>query len=157
MSGWRVSRFTALVLYLLASTGSAWCQELHRIGPQTLADWMNRPNPPLLLDIRGRAAYLDGTVSGALDAGSDPAGFLPDSRGGDAVLIPAMNQDLKPWYARLADYGYRVNVLNGGIVDWHAGGLPVERPETSFVRPGTVPFVIPRGICELNEPVEVFD
>lgn len=157
MSGWRVSRFTALGLCLLASTGSAWCQELHRIGPQTLADWMNRPNPPLLLDIRGRAVFLDGTVFGALNAGINPAGFLPDSRGGDAVLIPATNQDLKPWYARLADYGYRVHVLNGGIADWRAVGLPVERPETSFVRPGTVPFVIPRGICELNEPAEVFD
>lgn len=147
----------SLVLYLLASTGTAWCQELHYVAPQALADWMNRPNPPLLLDIRGRAAYLDGTVSGALDTGIDPAGFLPDGRGGDAVLISAPTQDFEPWYARLADYGYRVHVLNGGIADWRAGGLPVERPETSFVRPGTVPFVIPRGICELNKPAEVFD
>lgn len=157
MSRWCAPRFTVLVLYLITSTGSAWCQELHRVSPQALVDWMNRVDIPLLLDIRGRAAYLEGTLSGALDVGTDPAGFLPDSRGGDAVLISTSNQDLEPWQARLVDYGYRVHVLDGEIADWRAGGLPVVSPEESFVRPGTVPFVIPRGICELNEPAEVFD
>lgn len=146
-----------MLMLLSLQTAVVRAGEIRSIEPVTLVAWLEQKDPPLILDIRGRSAYLEGTLSGALDAGTDPAGFLPDGRGGDVVLLPASNQDLEPWQARLADYGYQVYVLGGEVADWHAAGLLVESPEASFVRPGTVPFVIPRGICELNEPAEVFD
>ena len=127
------------------------------IDPESLSKWLDEHDPPLLLDVRDRAAYRDGTLPGALDAGTDPAGFLPDSRGGDVVLVLSDDAQLAPWRLRLTDFGYRVHVLAGGMSAWRAAGFPVQRPETEFVRPGTVPFVVPRGICEINEPAEVFD
>ena len=150
-------RLGCLLLLLWLGAGPVWSQELHWLSPQALAERLDRREPPLLLDIRGRAAYLDGSLAGAIDAGRDPAGFLPDGRGGEVVLLPGGEQDLGAWYRRLADYGHRVYLLSGGIEEWRAAGLPVERPEVSFTRPGTVPFVIPRGLCELNEPAEVFE
>ena len=127
------------------------------IDPQTLAAWLNENAPPLLVDVRGHDAYRQGTIVGALNAGTDPAGFLPDSRGGVVVLIANPDQDLKGWHERFADYGYRVYRLRGGPAEWRAAGLPLHVPKENFVKPGTVPFVIPRGLCELNEPAEVFD
>jgi len=145
------------VLLLSMGLDAAWGGELLSIGPEALAKWLDEPEPPIVLDVRGRAAYLQGTVAGALDAGTDPAGFLPDSRGGDAVLILAEGARLESWRARLTHHGYRVHVLAGGMPAWSVAGFSVERPEQGFVRPGTVPFVIPRGICELNEPAQVFE
>jgi len=127
------------------------------IAPDQLSTWLDGADPPLLLDVRGRVAYRAGSLPGALDAGADPAGFLPDGRGGDVVLLMEEGAPTEPWHARLANFGYRVHVLAGGLEAWRAAGLPTSIAEASFVRPGTVPFVIPRGICEMNEPAEVFD
>jgi len=110
-----------------------------------------------MLDVRGRTIYREGSIPGALNAGTDPAGFLPDGRGGDVVLILAPGTLVEPWRARLADYRYRVYLLAGGMSAWRAAGLPEEKPEMSYTKPGSVPFVIPRGLCELNEPSQSFD
>lgn len=152
-----LSRFCHLAPLLFLPAAFVWAEDIETIEPLALAVWLDQKNPPLLLDVRGRSAYLEGTLSGALDAGSNPEGFLPDSRGGEVVLISTPNQALQAWHARLINYGHRVQMLSGGIDNWHAAGLPVERPEKSFTKPGTVPFVIPRGLCELNEPAEIFD
>jgi rhodanese-related sulfurtransferase len=146
-----------VALFLSVALDAAWSGAPASVAPEALDEWLDDPEPPLVLDVRGTAAYLQGTIVGAVDAGTDPLGFLPDSRGGDAVLIPAENALVDAWGARLTDYGYRVHVLAGGMRAWIAAGLPVERPDVGFVRPGTVPFVIPRGICELNEPAQVFE
>ena len=86
------------------------------------------------------------------DVGPNPEGFLPDSRGGEAVLILEPGIDAAPWGARLSGFGYQVQVLDGGM----AAGLPVASPESSFVRPGSVPFIVPRGQCEMGTPSESF-
>ena len=132
-------------------------QEPNVITAAALAQWLDRGDGPLVLDVRGRAAYLDGTISGAVDAGQDPEGFLPETGGGDVVLVLPDEVAVESWRARLADFGYRVLILDGGIETWRAQGLPEEKPEVSYTRPGTVPFVIPRGLCELNEPSHRFD
>jgi rhodanese-related sulfurtransferase len=136
--------------------GSAWAWEAV-IGAITLHARLGGPQPPLILDVRGREAYLGGTIAGALDAGTDPVGFLPDSRGGEAVLIVPEGAASEGWRARLRRFGYRVLVLEGGIEGWRTAGFSVAMPEAGFVRPGTVPFVIPRGLCEMNEPAQVFE
>ena len=145
------------LLSLIRVTAASETAGLGSIDALALFRWLDTPDPPLLLDVRGRKAYLSGSVPGALDAGKDPAGFLPDSRGGDVVLILAEGVEPEPWRERLADFGYRVHILAGGMGAWRAAGFTVEKPAEGFVQPGTVPFLIPRGICELNEPAEVYD
>lgn len=152
-----LSRFFQLFLLFCLSATIVWAEDIEFIEPLALDAWLDQKDSPLILDVRGRSAYLDGSLPGALDAGTDPMGFLPDSRGGDVVIISAPGQPLQAWYTRLVDYGHRVQVLRGGIDNWRAAELPVERAENSYTKPGTVPFVIPRGLCELNEPAEIFD
>jgi len=131
--------------------------ETNTIEPMALARLLDSRMPPLLLDVRGRKAYLQGSVPAALNAGSDPAGFLPDGRGGDVVLISEADVPLEAWLTRLSDFNFRVKILKGGFTAWQAAGLPVEQHAASYTRPGTVPFVIPRGICEPAEPAQVYE
>jgi len=147
---------TLLVLLLLPllARGAA-----EGIEPHALFRWLEGAEPPLVIDARGRAAYLTATIPGALDAGRDPAGYLPDGRGGPVVLILAENSEperIAAWVRRLERASHRVYLLTGDMSAWIGAGLPVENPEASFVRPGTVPFIIPRGICEMNEPAEEY-
>ena len=135
---------------------AAWGQTLPTLSPQVLAGQLAGPTPPRVLDTRGRAAYLEGSLAAAQDVGSNPEGFLPDSRGGEAVLILEPGIDPAPWLARLSGFGYQIHVLDGGMAAWRAAGLPVESPESSFVRPGSVPFIVPRGQCEMGTASESF-
>jgi rhodanese-related sulfurtransferase len=147
-------------LLLLLSAGALQAVQGERIGVPELARRLQASvDPPLVLDVRGRAAYLAGTIPGALDAGTEPAGFLPDGRGGAVVLVMSYPPDperLAGWVRRLANAGHVVRLLEGGLPAWRRAGLAVETAHESFVRPGTVPFVIPRGLCEQNEPAQVF-
>jgi rhodanese-related sulfurtransferase len=152
-----VLAFASLALLALALAAPTGGQPTSTLDPKALSAWLVQDAPPLLLDTRGRAAYLAGTILGALDAGTDPAGYLPDSRGGNVVLILESGADPASWTARLAAFGYQAQILAGGLPAWRAAGLPVVNPEASFARPGSHPFVIPRGLCEMNTPADRFD
>ncbi|WP_162008600.1 rhodanese-like domain-containing protein [Thermochromatium tepidum] len=146
----------ALVYVIVGTAGTDRGRPLPTLSPETLSNRLTQDRPPLVLDTRGRTAYLTGTIPGALDAGTDPAGYLPDSRGGEVVLIIEPGTDPAPWMNRLLGFGYRVEVLAGGLSAWRAAGLPVVDPQSSFARPGSRPFVIPRGLCEMNTPADRF-
>ena len=114
----------------------------------------------IVLDLRGRRAYLTGTVPGAIDPGNSPEEFRLDARGGIVVLVTekgAMDKNAEKWVKALCRSNIDVRVLKGGVAGWLAAGLKLEKPEDRFIRPGTVPFVIPRGLCEMNEPAQVFE
>ena len=152
----------ALLVGLLFGGLATLQAQINIIEPMALARLLDSRSPPLLLDVRGREAYLQGSLPGALDAGIDPAGFLPDGRGGEVVLISKAgitvdSISLADWLTRLADFNFRVIILKGGFAAWRAAGLPVERHASSFTRPGTVPFVIPRGLCEPGEPAQIYE
>ena len=145
---------------LSAGAPSAGAPDWIVIGPAVFNDRLNSTNPPLALDIRGRETYLAGTIRGALHAGTNPQGFLPASGNGLVVLIAAEGAEdeyIESWIRRIRDAGHTVAVLEGGFSGWRDRGYPVVQPDVSFKKPGTVPFLIPRGICEGGEPAQVFD
>ncbi len=151
--------FIGVVVLGLISTALLAGQAWERIEADELNRRLHSVTPPLVLDIRGRDAYLAGSLPQALNAGTDPAGFLPDGRGGDLVLItpqPLDEAQLQPWVKRLVNAHHRVWVLRGGIDAWRAAGLPLVETEQVYTRPGTVPFVIPRGLCEGAEPAQEY-
>lgn len=130
------------------------------VSAKELQVWMQEADPPLILDVRGRADYNAGTIVGALNGGFDPKGYLADGRGGRLVLLMRGDYDadvLDAWVRRLIDAGHAVWVLQGGLAAWIKSGGAIETPEHSYTRPGSVPFLIPRGLCELGEPAQVFE
>ncbi len=114
---------------------------------------------PLVLDVRGDEAVRDGTIPDALNVGTNPEGFLPPATNQLIVLLVSQPVDpalVRAWAGRLQAAGHPVSVLEGGLPAWRAAGLTVAPREQSYVRPGTVPFVVPRGLCEMNEPAQEF-
>ncbi|MBF0267726.1 MAG: hypothetical protein HQL44_03950 [Alphaproteobacteria bacterium] len=128
------------------------------MSPDALADALVSSTPPLVLDARGRDHYAEATIPGAINAGRDPKGFLPSTGSGPMVLILKKGTSSflkKSWIDRMTPYGYKVSILNGGFEAWQAAGLPVETPASGHVKPGSIPFIIPRGLCEANTPAQV--
>jgi len=148
-----------LVIFLSLGSGdvsASWST----VSTKELQVWMQKADPPLVLDVRGRADYNAGTIVGALNGGVDPKGYLADGRGGRLVLLMRGDYDadvLDAWVRRLIDAGHTVWVLQGGLAAWIKSGGAIETPEHSYTRPGSVPFLIPRGLCEIGEPAQVFE
>lgn len=151
----RLARQVAVVLVVFPILlVFAYADEIGVIPAVDLARRMSEPVPPLILDLRDADAYSAGTIPGALRGGFDPEGFLPDGRGGIAVLIePGDASRQAAWARRLRGAGYTVLVVAGGFSAWRAAGLPAETPG-GFAVPGRTPFIIPRGLCEQNEPAQ---
>lgn len=148
------------LLILLTALATAGSREANDIVAQRLMIWLDSPDPPQVLDVRGRQAYRTGTLPGAFDAGIDPLGYLPDHTGDPVVLLVPEGLDperLAAWKNRLADAGHPVWLLTGGMAAWISAGGSVEQPDTSYAQPGRVPFLIPKGLCEGGEPAQIFE
>jgi rhodanese-related sulfurtransferase len=154
-------RVLILIGVLLALLGSGDVSaRWPTVSAQQLRAWLDAIDPPLILDVRGRADYRAGTLAGALDGGVDPRGYLADGNGGRLVLVLSEDADervIDAWFARLANAGHQVWILEGGLAGWIEAGGTTEVPEFSYTRPGSVPFLIPKGLCEAGEPSQVFD
>ncbi len=114
---------------------------------------------PLVLDVRGLESHREGTIPGAVHVGTNPVGFLPPVSEMPVVLVlpePYDPAHLQAWARRLEGAGLLVRWLEGGMPAWRAAGLSVASPEHAYRKPGTVPFVVPRGLCEMGEPAQVF-
>lgn len=155
-----LERFVLLLVALLYFAGPLSALDgWNNVDAEQLMKWLKQIQPPLLLDIRGSQTYREGSIPEALNTGMDPAGFLPDGRGGPVVLIPPQpidRQYLAAWIERLTDHRHVVYVLVRGLSAWRNAGGEVVNPEEIYVKPGTVPFVIPKGLCEGNDPAQEY-
>jgi thiosulfate/3-mercaptopyruvate sulfurtransferase len=145
---------------LLAVPAAAWSQRPPLIGAQELRRWLDAAEPPAVIDVRGRQVYRSGTLPRAIDAGSDPLGYLPERNDMPLVLLAPVTLGpllIEAWTARLTEAGHRVWLLAGGMAAWVDAGGRVEIPDSVYPRPGQLPFRIPKGLCEGGEPVQVFE
>lgn len=129
------------------------------LSAEAVAAALASPIPPLILDVRGRAEAAVAKVAGAINAGTEPDGFRPDGTGDRVILVtswPPAPVMIDGWRQRLESFGYSVSVLDGGFAAWRAAKLPVDEGGGRLIRPGSVPFTIPRGLCESNTPAQVF-
>lgn len=148
-----------LACYLLPAPGDVSAR-WPVVSAGELQVWLDETDPPLILDVRGRADYHIKTIAGAMNAGIDPKGYLPDGRDGRLVLLMQGgidNEVIAAWFTRLVNAGHKVWILQGGLAGWIEAGGATETPEFSYTRPGSVPFLIPRGLCEGGEPAHVFE
>jgi len=152
-----------VVLFLLfgpVGTVASADQDLPRLSAEAVAAALASSAPPLVLDVRGRGVAAEGTIAGAVNAGTDPSGFLPDGQDRQAFLLtpwPPAPELLTTWRQRLEAFGYAVSVVDGGFAAWRQAGLPVDIGRGRLIKPGSVPFTVPRGLCEANTPAQVFE
>lgn len=144
---------------ILAAPASSLCEPTG-ISPAQLAGLLGENGKvPLVLDVRGREAHREGTVPGAVHVGTNPAGFLPPASDMPVVLVLSEPYDpayLQAWARRLEDAGLSVRWLEGGLPAWRAAGFSLAKPEHAYRKPGTVPFIVPRGLCEMEAPAQEF-
>ncbi|MDR0702262.1 MAG: rhodanese homology domain-containing protein [Azoarcus sp.] len=106
--------------------------EARRIGPQTLREWLNSPDAPVVIDLTAHANYHRGHIPGAWYA------LRAQYREALARLPKARRYVLTCLSGLLADYSHAelaalvegdVYVLDGGTNAWKAAGLPLETQE----------------------------
>lgn len=163
-----VVSFLVLVLLLGRADGvlaSAGCGE-QEMSPAQLNDILSEGDGAdyLVLDVRSGEDFLVGTIPGAINIGqlqeiiADDAHQDVDNKPVLVVTVDGMPDDsLRKWIAKLCDEDVKVSVLQGGIRGWRAQGLVLENPMERLTVPGTVPFVIPRGLCEMNAPAQEYN
>lgn len=163
MNGTPPRHIYLMVLFLLfgpSGTAASADQVLPRLSAEAVAAALASSTPPLVLDVRGRGVAAQGTIAGAVNAGTDPSGFRPDGQDSQTVLLtewPPAPDLLTAWRQRLESFGYAVSVIDGGYAAWRQAGLPVDIDRGRLIKPGSVPFTIPRGLCEANTPAQVFE
>ncbi len=113
----------------------------------------------LLLDVRSQERFFSGTIPGAINIGKLQE-ILADNTHQDVEnrSVVIVSEDGSPdntvveWIMQLCERDVDVWILKGGVQDWNAQGLLLENPMERLTTPGTVPFVVPRGLCEMNTP-----
>jgi len=149
----------SIIVITLFQVSQSFSAQWPGITAESLLTWMDTTNPPLVLDVRGRSAYRAGTLLGAFNAGIDPLGYLPDDTKDAVVMIIPVDAGpvfVDAWFKRLTNAGHEVWVLEKGLAAWVKAGGKIEKSEVSYIRPGSVPFVIPKGMCEGGEPSVIF-
>lgn len=147
-----------LILYVVSSLLYA-TDDWPEIDAQTLKSWLRDGVELEIIDVRSKYEFQSGTLPGAVNAGADPMGYLPAAHTDPVILIKPASMHptvVMQWVSRLQNVGNQVRVLSGGIDAWVASGEKLEEPDSYYPRPGTVPFLIPKGLCETGEPARVY-
>jgi len=137
-------RRTFFVLLLLMPV-SVWAQS--GMTPQQAGVWFANTKHMHIVDIRETDAYMAGTLKGAIHVTLEQLRSMqPESEAHVLLIADRVDERLLPkGYAEL-------RLLAGTPAQWHRAGLHVVR--IKVIRPA---FVIPRGLCETNEPADKHD
>ncbi len=155
----KILRWSLVALCLVAGVNYAQSNWQY-VSADTLRNWIRDGKDLEIIDVRGKSEFQSGTIDGAINAGVDPKGYLSDNHSDPIILIapyPFDSSVIQQWITRLQKHADQVSVLTGGIDAWIAQGGTLVEPESYYTRPGTVPFLIPKGLCEDGEPAQVFE
>jgi len=117
----------------------------------------------LLLDARSRQNFFAGTIPTAISTAKlqdmiDAA--HQDSNDATVIVVTRdglADGPLREWIEQLCEKDVKILILQGGIRGWQAQGFALEKPKDRLIAPGEVTFVIPRGLCEMNAPVQQYN
>ncbi len=114
------------------------------LTPRQAKSWLNETKHVHIVDIRPAERYMTGTLKGALHLSFAAFRAMQAEPEAHVLLIADQvdERQLPTGYAEL-------RILQGTPELWHGAGLPVVRVKVS--KPA---FVIPRGLCEMNEPAD---
>ncbi|MFC4726778.1 rhodanese-like domain-containing protein [Coralloluteibacterium thermophilus] len=101
------------------------------LPPHALAAEIERPTPPLVVDVRSEEEYAAGHVPGAVSLPHDRVGELADrlEAGRELVLYCRSGRRSRIAGPELEARGFRVRYLEGDYPAWEAAGLSVARPD----------------------------
>lgn len=122
------------------AAGEAFAQA---VDPQQARALMQQGDHLHTVDLRPRRDFLQGTLPGAVHLDWEQLVRLVPEPEAELLLIGV------PAAADMAELRHyrRVYVLQGGIAAWREAGFALVKPRET--KPA---FVIPRGLCEMNEP-----
>lgn len=91
-----------------------------------------------------------------------PDAFTRDDIGADCLAVFIIDdasaaEEVAAAAARFGAAGCELRRLSGDAAGWTAAGLAGPAAPRQSIRPGDVPFVIPRGLCEPGKPVQTFE
>jgi rhodanese-related sulfurtransferase/glyoxylase-like metal-dependent hydrolase (beta-lactamase superfamily II) len=118
---------------------SAWRAEerpvsrIEPIGPDQLAERLDRDEPPLVLDVRGADEYAEGHVPGSLHIPyaelTNRLDELPRDRSIATICKGGKRSGLAASVLQREGFDPVIHVARGGFVAWRGLGLPTETPE----------------------------
>lgn len=132
------SRFGWLAIGLLIALAAAAAGPV--ISPGDLAGRLQAPNPPLVVDVRTPAEFLEGHIAGAINIAHDeiaarwPA--LNIARNEEFIVYCGTGRRAGLAQQALEALGYmRTRILDGGVEAWKKAGLPVVTDSGSATSP----------------------
>jgi thiosulfate/3-mercaptopyruvate sulfurtransferase len=150
-----------VLLFWIGISGSGCAQdELQHIAASELKQWISDGRDLEIIDVRGKLVYQTGAIAGSVNAGNDPRGYLPAVHSAPIILIAPhgmSEKDLEVWVQRLQKSRQQLWILSGGIDAWVDLGEPLVEPDSEYTRPGTVPFLVPKGLCDQGESAQRFE
>lgn len=131
--------------------------ELPMIAVDEFAE--NRTDPGMLIiELRGEDAAHATMIDGAMR----PADIRDDEIPNPCLAVLVTGSDtevavIAATAARFRAAGCAPRRLAGDADAWLAAGLTAPARPKGQRRPGEVPFIIPRGLCDRKEPAQVFE
>jgi len=131
-----------------------------RLAEMPIGEFDSLHHQPNVLTVELRA---DAAIGAAMfPLAQSPEAIAQDDIGTDclAVLIiddTSAAEEVAAADARFSAARCELRRLSGDATSWIAAGLAGPAARRQSVRPGDVRFVIPRGLCEAGEPVQVFE
>ena len=112
----------------------------------------------ILIDLRDQAAITAAMIEGAMR----PSDIGPDEIADQCITVLVADpntavETITAAAARFQASGCEVRLLAGDADAWWAAGLAAPARPRGQRRPGEVPFIVPRGLCDGKEPAQVFD
>jgi len=134
--------------------------ELPQIAEIALGEFSEIHNNPNVLTVELRSDAAIGTAMFPL--AQSPEAIALDGIGIENLVVLIIDEtsaaeEVAAAAARFSTAGCDVRRLSGNAAGWIAAGLAGPAAPRQSVRPGDVRFVIPRGLCEAGEPVQIFE
>lgn len=159
----RAAVITVALLLAIADRGLADAPpppEVTELPVIAVGDFAEERTDPgmLIIELRGDDAVHATMIDGAMRPADIRDDEIPDPC--IAVLVADSDTEvvaITVAVARFRAAGCAPRRLAGDADAWRAAGLTAPARPKGLRRPGEVPFIIPRGLCEGKEPAQVFE
>jgi hypothetical protein len=161
--GQRAAAYQVALLLAIADRGLADAPpppEVTELPVIAVGDFAEERTDPgmLIIELRGDDAVHATMIDGAMRSADIRDDEIPDPC--TVVLVTDSGTEvaaIATAVVRFRAAGCAPRRLAGDADAWRAAGLTAPAQPRGQRRPGEVPFIVPRGLCEGKEPAQVFE